>query len=122
MPGLVFVDRVAAYFADAISALRNRRAIILRINLRRISSRGEIRPLSATAAPKLGVPGKRAIFSLSSMRRPPVFLGQKGANLGGKAQVRFAVNPTKSLFCHDLRWAWPFLRTKNLANSIKYEV
>jgi hypothetical protein len=91
----------AAYLADTISALRSRRAIILRINLRRISSRGEIRPLSTIAGPQLGVPGKRAIFSLSSMRRPPVFLGQEGANLGGKAQAESRETGQKSPFCHD---------------------
>src|SRR5215469_9977468 len=107
MPGLVFSAVAERYFADAISALRSRRAIILRINLRRINSRAERRPLSAIAGPKLGVPGKRASFILSSMRRPPVFLGQEGANLGGKAQVRFAVNRTKSRFCHDQAPAWP---------------
>ena len=50
------------------------RAIILRISLRRINSRTSTRAPSATAMPRFGEPGKRAIFMRSSIWRLQISL------------------------------------------------
>src|SRR5690348_3980519 len=97
--------QAVAYFAEIISALRKRRAIIFRIILRRISSRALIRPApSTTDMPKVGKPGCRVVFILSSMRRSRVLFGQfgrEGAKPEEKAQVGFGGAAAKSPVGHN---------------------